>query len=85
MSGAVISSGEWPDRVDEKSAEPDAITPSDEAELEHGHLKELEVDVSKVVGEEGLEDYDGDESPYPEGKLAHSRLIYQCRSMDEGY
>ena len=72
MSDAAISSDDGPDRFNEKDVKIDKIARDDEADLrngdmENGHLKELEVDVSKVLEEEGLEDIDGDDSPYPEG------------------
>lgn len=72
MSDAAISNEESPHRVDEKGVEKDNISPNETSDVSHGdmengHLKELEVDVSKVLGEEGIEDIDGDDSPYPEG------------------
>lgn len=70
MSEAAISSSvERPDRVDEKGLKIDDITPTEETDtdIENGHMKELEVDVQKILGEEGIEDIDGDDSPYPEG------------------
>lgn len=36
-------------------------------ELEHGHLRDLEVDVYRVVGEGGIDYIEADTSPYPEG------------------
>jgi hypothetical protein len=36
-------------------------------EVEHGHLKELEVDVAKVLVDDQSFDFDSDHSPYPEG------------------
>lgn len=71
MSDAAISSN-GPERFDEKDVKIERITRNEDADvdngdMENGHLKELEVDVSKVLGEEGIEDIDGDDSPYPEG------------------
>ena len=48
----------------------------DTASLENGHLQELEVDLSLVILEEGLEDYDADHSPFPEGT---SCILYRMR------
>lgn len=36
-------------------------------EVTHEHLKELEVDVAKVLGDDQSFDLDSDHSPYPEG------------------
>lgn len=67
---AISSSVDRPDRVDEKGLKVDDITPNEETDtdMENGHMKELEVDVAKILGEEGIEDIDGEDSPYPEGK-----------------
>lgn len=54
----------------EKLPRPDAEM--DGPELEHGHLKELEVDVAKVLGEGGEHSIEEDTSPYPEGDVALS-------------
>lgn len=35
-------------------------------ELENGHLAELEVDMERVLDEEGEGDYDADTSPFPQ-------------------
>lgn len=82
MSDAAISSDDGPERFNEKGLKIDKITRDEETDLnngdmENGHLKELEVDVSKVLGEEGLEDIDGDDSPYPEG-MSSSIITCDC-------
>lgn len=70
MSDAISSDG-GPERVHDKDVKMDSITKNEEdlndGDMENGHMKELEVDVSKVLQEEGIEDIDGDDSPYPEG------------------
>jgi hypothetical protein len=38
---------------------------------ETGHLQELEVDIAVILKEDGEEDIEGDQSPYPEGKNQH--------------
>lgn len=38
-----------------------------EINVETQHMQELEVDVGKILNDEGLEDIEGDTSPYPEG------------------
>ena len=37
------------------------------AGVEHGHLQELEVDLSKTLQEAGIDEIESDHSPYPEG------------------
>lgn len=39
------------------------------AYMENGHLQELEVDMGIILKEDGLEDIEGDQSPYPEGNF----------------
>lgn len=49
--------------------DPIATAPEQDVEVghEHEHLKELEVDVAKVVGDDQSFDFDSDHSPFPEG------------------
>ncbi len=43
-----------------------------DGDVEPEHLQELEVDVERILEDEGIEDYEADTSPYPEGnKHAH--------------
>lgn len=42
------------------------VEPTD---IEHGHLQEIEVDVDRVLHDQGVKDVNADTSPYPEGKL----------------
>jgi hypothetical protein len=82
MFDAATSSDDGPERFNEKDVKIDKITRDEDIDLnngdmENGHLKELEVDVSKVLGEEGLEDIDGDDSPYPEG-MSFSKANCDC-------
>lgn len=55
---------------------------NDSASLENGHLQELEVDLDLVIKEQGLEDYDADHSPFPEGTFPLSSQPKQSL-MDE--
>lgn len=48
---------------DEKTANPVTNSVNNDFEIENGHMQELEVDVAKVLQEEGLEDIEGDQSP----------------------
>lgn len=48
-------------------------------EVEHGHLKELEVDVAKVLEDDQPFDFDSDHSPYPEG------MMYMGRGRIQSY
>ena len=52
---------------DKKSAEAGVV--SEPADIEHGHLQEIEVDVDKVLHDGEVKDIDADTSPYPEGML----------------
>lgn len=38
-------------------------------DVENGHLQELEVDMRHILKDQGLDDINGDSSPYPEGTL----------------
>jgi len=49
-----------------------------EAGLQHGHLQELEVDLNIILKESGEEDFDGDQSPYPEGMSPPYLIISLC-------
>lgn len=40
-----------------------------QADVEHGHMQELEVDMDKVLADTEIESIEADTSPYPEGKL----------------
>jgi hypothetical protein len=62
------SGGDEKTTFPEKSAIP-AVESDNEAGTEHGHLQELEVDLNLILKEEGEEDFEGDQSPYPEGVL----------------
>lgn len=44
-----------------------------DAEIKVGtqHMQELEVDVGKILNDEGLDDIEGDTSPYPEGQYTN--------------
>lgn len=82
MSGSVERVSSHESHQDEKTALPTdekMATPAqesdNEATLEHGHMQELEVDMALVLKEEGEEDYEGDQSPYPEGALT---LTHDC-------
>lgn len=63
-----------PEYVDsEKSAVPDKDSfktarniHDQDVELENGHLAELEVDMGRVLDEEGEGDYEADTSPFPQ-------------------
>ena len=57
------SSQEWGSKMDAKAEVP----VMDETDEETGHMQELEVDVSQILKDAGLEDIEGDQSPYPEG------------------
>lgn len=55
---------------DQDPDEKDIGIAENDVDINHGHLKELEVDVAQVLHEEGEEfDVDSDHSPYPEGLL----------------
>jgi hypothetical protein len=44
-----------------------------QSDVEHGHLKDLEVDVAQIVNEGGQQSsIEDDTSPYPEGTLIFS-------------
>jgi len=64
--------------ADEKSAVP-ALESDNEAGQEHGHLQELEVDMNLILKEEGEEDFEGDQSPYPEGMFAFHKFKHKCK------
>ncbi|TAQ84477.1 hypothetical protein B7494_g7199 [Chlorociboria aeruginascens] len=53
-------------KLDEKTVSPTIDSENGDIELEHGHIRELEVDLGEVLKEEGLGDIEGDKSPYPE-------------------
>jgi len=40
---------------------------SEAPDVEQGHLQEIEVDVDRVMHDEGVKDLEADTSPYPEG------------------
>lgn len=68
--------------MDEKTVSPVTILQDGETELEHGHMQELEVNVARVLKEDGLEGIEGDQSPYPEGlsappflRSSHTQII----------
>ena len=42
-----------------------------DVDIEHGHLQDIEVDVDKVLHDEGIKGLDADTSPYPEGKRSN--------------
>ena len=63
-----MSNNESPERLDEKELKTDSDPVN--AELEHGHLKELEVDVDKVFHDVRQHSIEEDTSPYPEGKYS---------------
>ena len=46
-----------------KSPETKVVSPADGPTLEHGHLQELEVDVARVLEDDGIEDLESDTSP----------------------
>ncbi|KAH7079752.1 small oligopeptide transporter, OPT family [Paraphoma chrysanthemicola] len=50
--------------IDEEKTEP--RTPEQDVDIQHGHLQEIEVDLSHVVEDREIKDIDGDTSPYPE-------------------
>jgi hypothetical protein len=61
-----------------ESKDPIATDPDHDIEVGHevvdGHLKELEVDVAKVLGDDQSFDFDSDHSPYPEGMHIHANI-----------
>ena len=64
----------------------------DGTDVEDGHMQELEVDMGHVLEDKGIEDIEGDTSPYPEGMFAikiaqHLTTVYfnQPRSFYVGY
>lgn len=60
------------DVVDEKKDESiGVIGPEKGIDVENGHLQELEVDMQHVLEDQGLDDIDGDTSPYPEGMFVN--------------
>lgn len=48
-----------------------------EINVETQHMQELEVDVGKILNDDGLEDIEGDTSPYPEGQYTFLFSICQ--------
>jgi hypothetical protein len=52
----------------------------DDVEIGHGHLKELEVDVAKVLAENQSFDLDSDHSPYPEGTMLDHSYTFTMNS-----
>lgn len=47
--------------------DPITMEPNQDVEVGQAHLKELEVDVAQVLGDDKSFDLDSDHSPYPEG------------------
>lgn len=54
--------------VDEKTGT--GVVNTTDNGVEHGHLTELEVDLSLILEEKGEEDYDAAHSPFPEGRAS---------------
>jgi OPT family oligopeptide transporter len=57
------------DVEEEKNSGLVGVTGRDEKtglDEEHGHLQELEVDIGQVLEDSGIDDIEGDHSPYPE-------------------
>jgi hypothetical protein len=46
---------------------PEIDIGADSDDIEHGHLKEIEVDIDAVLHDGQVKDIDEDTSPYPEG------------------
>lgn len=52
---------------EQEESEPKTAAVSGDAEVEHGRMDELEVDLATVLKEENEYSYESDRSPFPEG------------------
>lgn len=55
------------DATKEFEPEPKIGAAADDAEVEHGRLDELEVDLAAIVGDDSEFSYESNRSPFPEG------------------